>query len=108
MRKERKQSSRLLDVGVVEAACNAVAVDCQHTELTPNDFTVGVRFQLSLNFVPHFFLRIELGNFSCCVVEAFDVDSIANGGTGWNFQWFAFGLAESAKNVSLTFDAFEL
>ena len=106
-KKERDNLSRLLYVGVVKAARDTIAGDRQHVEIAPNNFTVGICFQLRLNFVPHFFLRIELRHFSFGVFETFDVDSITDVGTTWNFQRFTFIVVESAKNVSFAFDSLE-
>lgn len=103
-----KERNRLLNVGVVEAARDTIARDGQHVKISPDNFAVGICFKFRLNFIPDFFLRIELRNFSFGVFEAFDVDSIADGGTSWNFKRFTFVVTESAKNVSFAFDSLEL
>lgn len=87
----------LFHLAVYETAADPFAADGQHVELPPDDFTVGICFQLALDVVPHLLLRVELCNVTLSVVEALDDESVADAGAGWDFDRFELVVA---KNIS--------
>lgn len=70
------REENLFHAAIDEARHDLLAVDRQHAELLPNDFTVGISLQLALNFVPNLLLRIELRNFGAGVIVALDEDPV--------------------------------
>lgn len=79
---------------VYEAADDSFTADGQHVELLPDDFSVGVCFQLALDVVPDLLLRIELCNVGLGVVEAFDDESVTGGRSSRNFDRLKFAVAK--------------
>ena len=90
------KASSLLDVTVYETADNSVAADCEHVEFSPDNFAIGIGFQVALNCVPNLLFRIELSDFAGSVV-AFDEHTITDTGTSWNFDGLIFALTKDGK-----------
>lgn len=85
---------------VYEAAENPFSADGQHVELSPDDFTVRICFQLALNVVPDLLLRVELSNVGLRVVETFDNKSVTDAGSSWDFDRLKFAIAKNIGNYA--------